>query len=368
LAKCPPLEAHLYLQPVGGGLTLVLLDTTWETAMGLTKAFVPVVLTPGDTLRLVFSGFPYCQSWNTVWRNGNVVHQSNQSVGYVMLSITEPGDYIAESWDEGRSHAQFKVLPYCGPDGPVRLSLYTILQGSVDDGEMQSGLCLICPNWTPVSEPYTVLGFTHVSYGTEVVYAESWPFQLFIDHPMIDWVLVELRDSFQPSNIVATRSGILRGDGRVLDPTTFTDLVLAAPVGNYYVAVRHRNHLGAMTATPISLTATPTTVDFRDPALPTWGTNARVIAGNEAWLRMGNVHRATGTQQVKYTGANNDRDPILMRIGGSMPTATTAGYFVEDVNLDGVVKYIGTDNDRDLILQSIGGTVPTAVVTEQIPY
>jgi hypothetical protein len=43
---------------------------------------------------------------------------------------------------------------------------------------------------------------------------------------------------------------------------------------------------------------------------------------------------------VKYVGANNDRDPILQAIGGTVPTGTLSGqYRSEDLNLDGVVKY-----------------------------
>lgn len=43
------------------------------------------------------------------------------------------------------------------------------------------------------------------------------------------------------------------------------------------------------------------------------------------------------------------------------------GYYTEDVNLDGVVKYIGAGNDRDPVLVTIGSTVPTAVRNAQLP-
>jgi hypothetical protein len=70
---------------------------------------------------------------------------------------------------------------------------------------------------------------------------------------------------------------------------------------------------------------------------------------------------------IRYTGGNNDRDPILVRVGGAVPTNTVAGYWPEDVNLDGVVKYTGPANDRDPILVNIGGTVPTSTREEQLP-
>ncbi|MBK8341258.1 MAG: hypothetical protein IPK99_15285 [Flavobacteriales bacterium] len=50
-----------------------------------------------------------------------------------------------------------------------------------------------------------------------------------------------------------------------------------------------------------------------------------------------------------------------------MPTATVNGYWPEDVNLNGQVKYAGGSNDRDPILVTIGGTIPTAVRLQQLP-
>ena len=73
------------------------------------------------------------------------------------------------------------------------------------------------------------------------------------------------------------------------------------------------------------------------------------------------------SNELLYTGQGNDRDPILTLIGGVVPTNTTAGYYLEDVNMDGVARYTGTNNDRDIILENIGGTVPTNSRAEQLP-
>ncbi|MFN6114419.1 MAG: hypothetical protein ACK46C_00885 [Flavobacteriales bacterium] len=43
------------------------------------------------------------------------------------------------------------------------------------------------------------------------------------------------------------------------------------------------------------------------------------------------------------------------------------GYWQEDVNLDGVVKYPGPQNDRDPVLVNLGGALPTATRAEQLP-
>jgi len=95
-----------------------------------------------------------------------------------------------------------------------------------------------------------------------------------------------------------------------------------------------------------------------------YGTEARKTVGTLRALWAGDCN-ADGT--LKYTGGTNDRDLILARIGGVVPTNIAAGYLDEDVNLDGQVIYAGANNDRDIILQNIGGVVPTNTRAEQLP-
>ena len=120
-----------------------------------------------------------------------------------------------------------------------------------------------------------------------------------------------------------------------------------------------------MTLNSFELDNVPTVIDLTDGSTPTYGTEAqKQINGGTRLLWSGNVVDDT---VLKYTGANNDRDPILTTIGGTVPTNTVVGYYTEDVDMDGVVKYTGLDNDRDPILINIGGTVPTNVRVEQLP-
>ncbi|MBP7409719.1 MAG: hypothetical protein KA941_13255, partial [Flavobacteriales bacterium] len=127
---------------------------------------------------------------------------------------------------------------------------------------------------------------------------------------------------------------------------------------------RHRNHLGAMTSAPVAFASGPVSLDMTDPLVSTFGTNARKPLGTVMGLWSGNV---VSDILLKYAGGSNDRDPILIRIGGSVPTSVVSGYWPEDVTLDAQVKYAGSANDRDPILQNIGGSIPTAVRAEQLP-
>ena len=77
---------------------------------------------------------------------------------------------------------------------------------------------------------------------------------------------------------------------------------------------------------------------------------------------------ATGNGIVQYVGNGNDRDPILIAIGGSTPTNTVSNvYSPLDVNMDGVIKYVGANNDRDPILTTVGGSTPTNTRVQQLP-
>jgi hypothetical protein len=188
---------------------------------------------------------------------------------------------------------------------------------------------------------------------------------------IVDWVLVELRSTVAPHPVVATRSALLQRDGDIVGTNGSSPVVFNNPAGNYMVSVRHRNHLGIMTLGAQTLSAVATVVDFRTGPGSAWGTNA-MKNDNGVWMMWaGNAYRdlATGGQQLlKYTNAENDRDAILVVVGGVVPTGTVAGYYREDTNLSGVVKYTGQDNDRDLILLNIGGVVPTNTRAEQLPY
>ncbi|HQZ42872.1 MAG TPA: hypothetical protein PK735_08295, partial [Flavobacteriales bacterium] len=214
----------------------------------------------------------------------------------------------------------------------------------------------------PLTEPYSALGYSHVNGGGETT--TSAVLTASGTNAIVDWVVVELRSTGNPSTVLATRSALVQRDGDVVDVDGTSPVTFNMAAGNYHIAIRHRNHLGCMSANALALSPTPTTLDLTTPAATTWGTNARKNVSGTMVLWAGDC---TGDGQVKYTGTGNDRDMILQAVGGVTPTATVAGYRVEDLNMDGLVMYTGTGNDRDRILENIGGTVPTNVVVEQLP-
>lgn len=242
------------------------------------------------------------------------------------------------------------------------VNVKAFLQGPYVGGLIPMSDGLRAQSFIPQTEPYSALGFTMVG-GQGVSVGANLLATTGADAP-VDWVLVELRAAGSAATVVSSRCALMQRDGDVVAPDGYSPVKFGVAPGDYFVSIRHRNHLGCMTAAPLALSCTPVAIDFTSPSTGTYGTNAQYDNGTVRMLWAGNTLRDT---QLKYTGNGNDRDPILFAIGGSIPTNTVSGYRAEDCNLDGVVKYTGNDNDRDLILFNIGGSVPTNTRNEQLP-
>ena len=248
------------------------------------------------------------------------------------------------------------------PTLPVRLKVF--LEGPYNTQTLNMNGTLRANGLVPPVEPYTGLGYMHAGGGggettTPAVLA------LTGSASPVDWVVVELRNKNDASQVVATRSALLLRNGSVVGVNGSSDVTFQIAVDDYYIAVRHRNHLGIMTQDPQSLNVTPVLRDLTNGSVPLNGGAA--ATNNVNGVRVLIAGDVTRNGQVKYAGSANDRDPILTRVGGTVPTATASGYLPEDLNMDGSVKYAGSSNDRDVILTVIGGTTPTATRSAQIP-
>jgi len=238
------------------------------------------------------------------------------------------------------------------------------LQGSYNVGAGLMSDDLRTGGHIPLVEPYSALGFNlYGDGGGETIDASV--LNVTGNDAIVDWVLVEVRDNNDPSIILTSRAALLQRDGDIVDLDGVSFLSINTNEQWVKVAVRHRVHLGILTFYTVVLGSGSASIDFTDPALAMWGTNATdITSNNKRVLWTGN---AITDQHLKYTGSGNDRDIMLAEIGGDVPTQTVSGYSTSDVNMDGIVKYTGADNDRDPILQNIGGVVPTSVRLEQLP-
>jgi hypothetical protein len=334
--------------------------------------------------------------WQTYWYSGileagasgaPMFDQNKRVVGHIIggeqtcaTATTEPSfaSKFSANWDGGTGPASrlrdwldpantTVALDGYDPNGmpvSVAVKLKMMLGGPYVQADGMMATDLNDAGVLPLVEPYTGMGYVHHGNGggestTAAVLAVTGPDRV------VDWVVVELRNKNNPAQVLATHAALLRRNGTVVDGDGISDVEFSGmPADNYYVAVRHRNHLGVMTSTAIPLAATATLKNLTNGSVPLAGGSASTeLVGGIRCLWPGDANM---NGEVSYTGTDNDRDPVLLRVGGTVPTTVFSGYASEDLNMDGVVKYTGIANDRDLIIPIIGG-LPNSVRTDALP-
>lgn len=158
----------------------------------------------------------------------------------------------------------------------------------------------------PSVQPYNIIPWNY--NGTETV--------LLPNSNIIDWVLVELRSDL--TTTAFRKAGILLKDGTVLngDLSPFT-----AINGNYYIVVKHRNHLGIISDKKISISNLIPNFDFTISNI----TGLKKI-GNYCYLVNGDTDNNNLVNILDYKLIVNS---LFYR-----------GYSIADLNFDGVVNVL----------------------------
>ena len=180
------------------------------------------------------------------------------------------------------------------------------------------------------------------------------------DNAIVDWVLIELRDANDATLAITNLSALLQRDGDIVSLDGISPVNIKIPGGDYYISIKHRNHLEIMTATTIALSNTVTIVDFTDANNQiTYGTNAQTTFGmptDVVAMWAGNVN---GDTIVQYSGTDPDVTKILSTVLNddlnflNFPTYSVFGYNIDDINMDGSTQYSGTNPDTPFILQNV---------------
>ncbi len=270
----------------------------------------------------------------------------------------------------------------------VQLQLKVFLQGAffnpsgASDALMRDNLRTL--NVIPQTEPFSGMNnnrFTKVSDGGGQTIGSN-VLSVTGNDAIVDWVFVELRDASNSSTIIKTRSALVQRDGDVVESSDgVTPVTFAGAAGtSYYVSVKHRHHLGAMTGSAIMLSTSGTVVDFTtmsaaqtwdkglvlsDGSLGSYDGSEQVILGNgKMGLWAGNARNSDG--KVKYSGTSPDGPVILSQVLGYSLNSSglynydfaTPVYFTGDINMDGKAKYAGTSSDTAFILFNLINKYP----------
>ena len=146
---------------------------------------------------------------------------------------------------------------------------------------------------------------------------------LSIPATAVDWIEVQLRNSSTPATIDKKYSFFVDNNGHILNTNGVVGPKLTGIVkAPYYIAVRHRNHLGAMTASTIDLTGTGPFAFNYSLGTGIYGTNAMKNIGGVYALWAGD---ANGDGQIVFQGAGNDPTPVGNQV--SSDPGNTGTYF-----------------------------------------
>lgn len=145
-----------------------------------------------------------------------------------------------------------------------------------------------------------------------------------IRNDVVDWVLVELRNKNDFSNIVDRKAALILTNGTVIDPNGISPLTFQVPDDDYYISIRHRNHLTIRSTNTISLSAGMTTFYNFSSAGNSIG--GKVIDNSPVVWGMISGD-ANGNGQIQ----NNDNEEYWE------PQNGLTGYINADYNMDGMV-------------------------------
>ncbi len=243
----------------------------------------------------------------------------------------------------------------CTLSSGLKLQVHAFLQGAYNSstGLMHNQLATV--GVLPDNQPYTTAPWVY--NGTETL--SSTVKGLTGNDAVTDWVLVEIRHALLPVTVVASKAAVVQRDGDIVDAdtgdTTLNFSNLSA--GNYYVTVRHRNHLGVTTQVPLALSSNAATlVDFTAPTTDVFGTYARLDSANVSLMWAGD---ANTNDSVIANGIDNDPNLILGTL--LMYNANTEAnvnyrlktYSDADINMDGYAIYAGPNNDINPLLGNV---------------
>ncbi len=255
------------------------------------------------------------------WKwNGAILNSSDftgETSNLLEWEVPVSTDYLGDFKCYGASDSSRAILIRSG----IIIDPVVQLQGPYNGVDMDTELA--AQSLIPLEQPFNVAPWNYT--GDEVVTS--------IPSDIVDWILVELRETTggpetaTSDSIVMRRALLLRNDGRVVDPYHQTpELKYDIDLNdNIYMVIWHRNHLGVMSAVPISDGDSPAFYDFSESTAQAYGgTDALIDMGDGVYGMMGGD--ADYSQTITQQDKNGFWDPNV-----GLP----CGYEPYDFTLDG---------------------------------
>lgn len=310
-------------------------------SLRLTDAKHPSLLTPG-------ANDPYITRYWTLTSSGITAFNADASFTYVDADITgtEADLFTAKYdtyWMKGAAvNAATNTLSMTGmtsfsaftgageknADARLVVNTKVFLQGAYNGVNMDNWMnntdstMVLLPLDQPYSDP---LLWNYA--GTENVPGLDW----FSTHPTIaDWVLVELRsgDPLVAMTTEETRAAFVKTDGTIVDLDGVSPVLFTKNPGNYYIVVRHRNHIPIMSAAAQALSLSSPLYSFTTGQAQAFSWNTPADAMKDLGSGVYGLFGGDGTGD-SFIDSNDLTDADNNQFMG--------GYLLYDVNLDGFV-------------------------------
>ena len=214
----------------------------------------------------------------------------------------------------------------------IRLGLDAFIEGLFNGADMSTGLN---PENIPLSQPYNIAPWNYA--GTESVV--SIP-----NADVVDWVLVELRDTTNASlatveTIIDQQAAFLLNDGAVVSLDGSSILSFRYSINHsLFVVIRHRNHLGIMSANPVTEYSGIYTYDFTTSVSQAYNSTQKMINGKA--IMIGGDANADGD-------IDTDDKTIWLN------QAADQGYIQGDFNMD---KQVANPDKNEKWVPNVGQT------------
>lgn len=207
-------------------------------------------------------------------------------------------------------------------NSPVLVKATAILEGAYTGSSMTTNLST--NQQLPLTQPFNRPPWNYT--GTESVANAA-----AIPTNTVDWVLLEVRDALNKTLVIERKAAFLLSNGAIVDVNGIANGVnfyFLTPNTNYHLAIKHRNHLGAITANAVQLpNASP--INFTNAATAQAAALGQLVntGGGVYALRAGDIN-ADGI--ISYADFNSYTSQLF----GISP------YRDADCNLSGTVSIV----------------------------
>jgi hypothetical protein len=252
--------------------------------------------------------------WTELFSYNGTTWMTAVSFSYTLV-ISSVGPFVGNYGSPESSAPAFTGLIDYFRTASITANLKAFLQGPFTTPGDSMRTSLLQQRVLPLQQPYSGVPWNYS--GTESVGS--------IPSGVVDWVLVELRTDTSAVSKVATRAGFIKDNGSIVDidgvsPVSFGNVA----AGNYYVVIRHRNHLAVMSRTAIALNQASGMYDFTTSQGQAYGTSPM---------------RLVGTKYTMYAGDGNQSGIVTAAdANAAYVEINTLGYNVDDINLSGIVS------------------------------